>query len=358
VGVGLSAHRQHLPELAPGHRRIARLAVGERGAPDHRDQLRRALRVPALIRFDDQVAIVTGAGHGLGRAYALELAARGASVVCNDIVDERADAVAAEIEDAGGTAIADVYSVADAPSGAAIVSGALDRFGRVDVVVNNAGQLRNGPFPELPSDDVEAVVATHLAGAFHVTQPAFRAMQAAGYGRIVFTSSAALFGGSWQANYAAAKAGMFGLCHVVASEGARHGIRANTILPMALTGLGHDGPPPFPPDELAETIAAISPLAPQLTVENVAPLVVYLASRECAVTGRAFSVGAGHVAEVFVGLARGWCADDEPLSAESIASQLAAICDRTHYTVPESMNAATRAIGAVVRPTVSPEEEP
>ena len=279
-------------------------------------------------------------------------------MVCNDILGERAGAVADEIERAGGAAVADAHSVADAQNGAAIVATALDRFGRVDVVVNNAGQLRNGAFPELPADDVEAVIATHLAGAFHVTQPAFRSMQAAGYGRIVFTSSAAMFGGSWQSSYAAAKAGMLGLCHVVASEGAPHGIRANAILPMALTGgLGHDGPPPFPPDELAETVAAITPLAPQLTVENVAPLVAFLASRKCTVNGRAFSVGAGHVAEVFVGLAQGWRAGDETLTAEAISAQLDAICDRSRFTVPESMNEATRAIGALVAQSVATNEE-
>jgi NAD(P)-dependent dehydrogenase (short-subunit alcohol dehydrogenase family) len=300
---------------------------------------------------------VTGAGHGLGRAYARELASRGATVVCNDLDGDRAGAVAQEIIDEGGTAIADRHSVADAADGAAIVENAVEHFGRIDVVVNNAGQLRNAAFAELPTADVEAVIATHLTGAFHVTQPAFRSMQAAGYGRIVFTSSAALFGGSWQASYAAAKSGVLGLCRVVASEGALHGIRANAILPMALTGgLGHDGPPPFPPDELAETIDVITPLARRLTVENVAPLVAYLASRECTVSGRAFSVGAGHVAEVFVGLARGWSTDDE-LTPERIASQLDAICDRTHSTVPGSMNEATRAIGAVVLPSVPPSEE-
>ena len=267
--------------------------------------------------------------------------------MCNDLAADRAGAVAREIVEAGGTALADGHSVADAANGGAIVDATVDRFGRVDVVVNNAGQLRNGPFAELAVDDVAAVIATHLGGAFHVTQPAFRAMQAAGYGRIVFTSSAALFGGSWQSSYAAAKAAILGLCNVVASEGGAHGIRANAILPMALTGgLGHDGPPPFPPDELDETIAAITPLASRLGVENVAPFVAYLASRECAVTGRAFSVGAGHVAEVFVGLAPGWCAGNDELTPEVIASQLDAICNRTDFTVPESMNDATRAIGA------------
>jgi NAD(P)-dependent dehydrogenase (short-subunit alcohol dehydrogenase family) len=278
--------------------------------------------------------------------------------VCNDIVVDRAAAVVREIEQHGGIALADGHSVAEAGTGAALVDAALARFGRVDAVVNNAGQLRNGAFADLPVDDVEAVLATHLAGAFHVTQPAFRAMQATGYGRIVFTSSAALFGGSWQASYAAAKAAMLGLCRAVASEGAGHGIRANAILPMALTGgLGHDGSPPFPPDELAETVAAIAPLAPHLTVDNVAPLVAYLASGACTVTGRAFSVGAGHVAEVFVGLARGWCAGDEELTPEAIASRLDTICDRTRFTVPESMNDATRTISAVVSQCVPANEE-
>jgi NAD(P)-dependent dehydrogenase (short-subunit alcohol dehydrogenase family) len=278
--------------------------------------------------------------------------------VCNDITADRAAAVAREIEQLGGTAVADGHSVADATSGAAIVDATLERFGRVDVVVNNAGQLRNAPFGDLASDDVEAVFATHLAGAFHVTQPAFRSMRAAGYGRIVFTSSSALFGGSWQASYAAAKAGMLGLCNVVAAEGAQHGVRANTILPMALTGgLGHDGRPPFPPDELAATIEALRPLAPRLTAENVAPLVAYLSSDECAVTGRAFSVGAGHVAEVFVGVARGWHASDQALTPEAIAAHLDSIGDRTHFSVPQSMDESTRTIGALVSQFVAPHEE-
>jgi NAD(P)-dependent dehydrogenase (short-subunit alcohol dehydrogenase family) len=267
--------------------------------------------------------------------------------VCNDVVSDLAAATAREIEAQGGTARADAHSVADAATGGAIVESAVEQFGRVDVLVNNAGQLHNAPFADLPVEDFDAVVATHLGGAFYVTQPAFRAMQQAGYGRIVFTSSAAVFGGAWQASYAAAKAAMIGLCNAVAAEGAAHGVAANAILPMALTGgLGHEGPPPFPPEELAATIAAITPLAPDLTVENVAPLVVYLASAACDVSGRAFSVGAGHVAEVFVGLAGGWCAGGAELTPEAIVSHVDAICDRTEFTVPASMNEATHAIAA------------
>ena len=150
--------------------------------------------------------------------------------------------------------------------------------------------------------DFDAVLHTHLAGAFYVTQPAYRHMKAARYGRIVFTSSAAgLFGSPWQANYGAAKAGLVGLCNVVALEGEPYGITANAVMPMALTGINHGGPPPFAPEQLAATIDALKPLAPYMTVDNVAPLVVYLASRACTHTRRVFSVGAGHVAEAFVG---------------------------------------------------------
>ncbi|MFN8037152.1 MAG: SDR family NAD(P)-dependent oxidoreductase [Acidimicrobiia bacterium] len=306
------------------------------------------------IRFDGQVAIVTGAGHGLGRAYATELAARGATVVCNDFAGDAAAAAALEIRELGGSAVAEPSSVADPAGGAAIVASAIERFGRVDVVVNNAGQLRNAAFEELTVEHFSAVLATHLAGAFHVTQPAFRYMESAGYGRIVFTSSAAVFGSPWQANYAAAKAGVIGLCNVVALEGASHGIVANAILPMAATGIGRDGPPQFTPEDLEATIRSLGPLLPGMTVENVAPVAVYLASRECRVTGRAFSVGARHVAEVFLGLTDGWYATGSAFTPETVASQLDAICDRSHFTVPESMNDANRSIAAQVQQHVQP----
>jgi NAD(P)-dependent dehydrogenase (short-subunit alcohol dehydrogenase family) len=302
----------------------------------------------APIRFDGDVAIVTGAGHGLGRAYALELASRGAAVVCNDIDASRAAATADAIRERGGIAVAEASSVSTPEGGAAIVEAAVDAFGSVEIVVNNAGQLRNAAFEDLSVEEFREVVDTHLAGAFYVTQPAYRHMKAAGYGRIVFTSSSAgMFGSPWQANDAAAKAGLVGLGNVVALEGARGGITANTVMPMALTGIDEDGPPPYSPDDLRDTVDALRPLAPSMVVENVAPLVVYLASRRCRETGRIFSVGAGHVARVFVGMTRGWYAADlRDMTPERIEASLEQIDDVDGFSSPGSMNDATRIIAA------------
>ena len=298
----------------------------------------------APIRLDGQVAVVTGAGHGLGRAYALALAERGASVVCNDIVGERADAVADEIAVEGGAAVAQTGTVATPAGGAAVVEAALDAFGQVDALVNNAGQLRNAAFDEVTVDELRDVIDTHLLGAVYVTQPAFRWMKRAGYGRIVFTSSSAgMFGSAWQASYAAAKAGLVGLCNVVALEGAVHGITANAIMPMAFTGIGGGTPSLYPPDVLEDTVEALRPLAPYMTPENVAPLVVYLASRNCTESHRVFSVGAGHVARVFVAATRGWHAPDPNASTpEEVAVHLEEACDLTEFAIPESMNDASR----------------
>ena len=290
------------------------------------------------VGLDGQVAIVTGAGAGLGREYALQLAARGAAVVCNDLVADSAEATASAIVDRGGRAVPETSSVATWEGGEAITRCALDVFGALHVVVNNAGQLRNAAFEDLTRDDVDAVLATHLGGAFHVTQPAYRHMKEAGYGRIVFTSSSAAFGAPWQANYAAAKAGIVGLCNTVAAEGAAHGIRANAVMPMALTGIAASDTPPYPPELMAETMQVLRPLAPLMTVDQVAPLVVHLASRECQVTGRTYSVGCGRVAEVVLGVTRGWFAPgDSPTTPEDVAQHLDDAGDRSGVLFPDTM---------------------
>ena len=243
-------------------------------------------------------------------------------------------------------------SVATWEGGEALVRCALEAFGALHVVINNAGQLRNAAFEELTEDDVDAVLGTHLAGAFHVTQPAYRHMKETGYGRIVFTSSSATFGSPWQANYAAAKAGVLGLCNTVALEGAEHGIRANAVMPMALTDIGGSGPPPYPPDLMAETVRVLGPLAPHMTVGQVAPVVLHLASRDCDVSGRTFSVGCGRVAEVFLGVTQGWCAPGpEPMTPDAVARHLDAIGDRESFTSPDTMLDEARSVAEQLRST-------
>jgi 3-hydroxy-3-methylglutaryl CoA synthase/NAD(P)-dependent dehydrogenase (short-subunit alcohol dehydrogenase family) len=244
------------------------------------------------IRFDGQVAIVTGAGAGLGRAHALELARRGAKVVVNDWGGARdgsgagsrgpAEAVAAEIRAAGGEAVANSDSVATADGGAAVVAAAVAAFGRVDILINNAGILRDRSFPKMAPEDWKAVLDVHLNGAFHVTRPAFAEMKKNGYGRIVFTTSAAgLYGNYGQTNYAAAKMALVGLMLSLRLEGRRHGVRVNTVAPFAATRLSEDVLPP----ELKE----------RARPEFVTPLVLYLASARCDADGQIFNAGLGRI---------------------------------------------------------------
>ena len=237
-----------------------------------------------MIDFEGQVAIVTGAGRGLGRLYAIELARRGASVVVNDlgstIRGEGADAgvadqVVADIESAGGVAVASYVSVASPKGGQAIVDTALDSFGRLDAVVSNAGIFGTIPFDELSVEDWRRMLSVHLDGAFYLSQPAYRVMKSQDYGRFVFiSSSAGIFGQPNSAHYAAAKAGLVGLTNVIAIDGAEHGIRANSVLPfgfsrMVTQTVGISEPAPHDP--------FLSAIEPGLVV----PIVVYLASRAC-----------------------------------------------------------------------------
>jgi NAD(P)-dependent dehydrogenase (short-subunit alcohol dehydrogenase family)/putative sterol carrier protein len=242
------------------------------------------------IRFDGRVAIVTGAGGGLGRAYALELARRGAQVVVNDLGGSRdgagagssspAEAVVAEIEAAGGEAVANFDNVATAQGGSSIVETALERFGRVDIVINNAGILRDKSFVKMTPENWQAVLDVHLSGAYHVTRPAFEVMKSQGYGRIVMTSSAAgLYGNFGQTNYSAAKLGLVGLMNTLKLEGAKYGIKVNTIAPLAASRLTEDVMPP-------DLFAKMKP-------EFVVPMVVYLCSAACNASGQVFNAGMG-----------------------------------------------------------------
>ena len=293
------------------------------------------------IRFDDRVIIVTGAGSGLGKSHALDFARRGGKVVVNDLggsVDgtgsgaSAADLVVKEIEAAGGTAVANYDSVSTAEGGEAIVQTAVDNFGRVDVVVNNAGILRDRSIVKMSREEWELVLDVHLKGAFCVSQPAFRVMKENNYGRFVFTASAAgVFGNFGQSNYGAAKMGLVGLSNVVSQEGLKNNIKSNVIAPIALTRM---------------TTGIMDGLGLKLDPEYVTSMVVYLSSEECEQTHEIYSVGAGRYARVFVGLCPGWAdSKSETISAEGVRDHLDQIRDPSGYTIPG--NAAEEMIEAM-----------
>jgi len=279
------------------------------------------------LGFDGQVAIITGAGGGLGREHALLMAGRGALVVVNDLggavdgtgSDQGAAAkVVEEIKAAGGEAVADTNSVATVEGGEAIVKTALDAFGRVDILVNNAGILRDKSFHNMTDDLVQGVLDVHLKGAFNVTAPAWKQMREQSYGRVISTSSAAgLFGNFGQANYGAAKMGLVGFTKVLAIEGAKYNVKANAIAPLAKTRMTED---------------LLGAFGDSVTPEYVSPLVTYLAHESCEPTGRVFSVGGGRIAEVFVGETTGW--GSRELSPEDVREHWEEITDRDGYSVP------------------------
>ncbi|MBW2417424.1 MAG: SDR family oxidoreductase [Deltaproteobacteria bacterium] len=284
------------------------------------------------ISFDKRVAIVTGAGSGLGRSHALEFARRGAQVVINDLGGATdgsgsgtaaADEVVKEIEQAGGTAVANYDTVSTREGGENIVKTALDNFGRVDILVNNAGILRDRSFAKMSQKEMEGVLDVHLRGAFFVSQPAFRAMKEGVYGRIVFTASAAgVFGNFGQANYGAAKMGLVGLSNVLALEGVKANITSNVIAPIARTRL---------------TGGVMDGLDLKLDPEYVTAMVCYLTSEQCELTHEIFTVGAGRYARVFVGLCEGWTdTAAESISADDVAAHIDKIRDPAGYTIPGS----------------------
>ncbi|MGW6421562.1 SDR family NAD(P)-dependent oxidoreductase [Nocardia sp. NPDC055053] len=274
------------------------------------------------LRFDDRVAVITGAGRGLGRAYALLLAERGAKVVVNDlgssvrgdtVEDDPAAEVVAEIRAAGGEAVACGESVATPEGGRAIVDAALSAFGRLDILVHNAGNVRYGSLRELSYEDFESVLDVHLRGAFHVVRPAFPVMAEAGYGRVVLTSSiGGLYGNKGVANYAVAKAGVLGLSNVVALEGADSGITSNVIVPAAVTRLA-DG---------LDT-SAYPPMGPELT----APAVGWLAHESCSITGEMLVAVAGRVGRAYIAETPG--VHRPSWTIEQVGEQIDAIRDTT-----------------------------
>ncbi len=288
----------------------------------------------ADLGFDGKVAIITGAGGGLGRQHALLLASRGAQIVINDLgggidgsggSEGPAHTAAKEIESLGGIAVADTHSVASPEGGAAIVKTALDAFGRVDIVINNAGILRDKTFHNMNAELLDPVIDVHLKGAFNVTRPAWVTMRQQGYGRVVSTSSAAgIFGNFGQTNYGAAKMGLVGFTRVLAVEGAKYNIKANVIAPLALTRMTED---------------IMGPMASKVAPEKVSPVVAFLAHEDCPVSGEIYSVAGGRVARVFIAETRGFYKDG--LTMEDVRDNLDTIRDETGYAVPANLGEET-----------------
>ena len=281
----------------------------------------------ADLGYDNKVAIVTGAGGGLGREHALLLASRGARVVVNDLggaVDgsggdaSAAQKVVEEIEAAGGIAVADHNSVATPEGGKAIVQTALDEFESVDIIINNAGILRDKTFKGMTDDLLTPVIDVHLKGAFYVAQPAWEHMREQGYGRIVNTSSnSGILGNFGQANYGAAKMGLVGLTRVLAAEGAKYNIKVNALAPVARTRM---------------TEELLGPLAEQLDPSTVAPTVAWLVHEDCPVSGEIYSVAGGRVARFFIGMTEGWYQADH--TVEDVRDAFDQIRSEDGYTVP------------------------
>jgi len=298
------------------------------------------------LRFDDEVAVITGAGGGLGKQYALLLSSRGARVVVNDIGGSvtgdgsdaaTAGAVVDEIRELGGQAVADTHSVTSPEGGQAIIDTALRAWGRVDIVINNAGIVGDAPFEDMTADRLNPLIDVHLKGAFYVTRPAWTVMRERGYGRILNTSSAAgILGAERMSNYGAAKTGLIGFTRVLAAEGAGHNIKVNAIAPIAYTrmlahsvdGAGRQD------DEAAQAILddLVAQYLQKLDPALVAPVAAFLTHRKCPVSGEIYTVGAGHVARFFVGRTKGFYRSG--LSVEDVRDHLDEIRDEAGYTVP------------------------
>ena len=284
----------------------------------------------ADVSFENRVVIVTGAGNGLGKAYALELGKRGAKVVVNDLggaVDgsgsgnSPADDVVNEIIENGGEAVANYDSVATKDGGESIVQTAVDSFGTVDAVINNAGILRDKSFANMTEEEFSLIIEVHLKGTYFVTQPAFKIMKENNYGRIVNVASpSGIFGNFGQTNYGAAKMGIVGLTNVLAIEGAKYNIKVNVIAPTAYTRMTEA----LLPEDVGKLFSA----------ELVTPMVTYLASEACEPTHEIFGVAAGRFARIGIITHEGYV--NTEATAEDIAGNIEEIRTITDGSYPLS----------------------
>ena len=298
------------------------------------------------LRYDEQVAVISGAGGGLGKEHALLLASRGERLVVNDIGgsvtgdgsnSETANAVAEEIRQRGGQAVADSHSVTTPEGGQAIIDTALRTWGRVDIVINNAGIVCDAPFEDMTADRLDPLLDVHLKGAFHLTRPVWKVMREQRYGRVLNTCSAAgILGAERMSNYGSAKTGLIGFTRVLAAEGADRNIKVNAIAPIGYTRmLAHSLVTAGRQDD-ASNQAVLDELVGQylqkLDPALVAPVAAFLTHRDCPVSGEIYTVGAGHVARFFIGRTRGYYSP--ALSVEEVRDHLGEIRDEDGYTVP------------------------
>lgn len=297
-----------------------------------------------MIRLDDQVAVVTGAGRGIGRAHALLLAERGAAVIINDVAIEpdgrpRAQLVVDEIEARGGTAVASSHDASSQEQAAALIGIAEERFDRLDILVHNAGLTHRtlqeqslaipAGFSDADLTSVRAQIELQLLGSYYLGQPAWRLMEARGYGRIVLTASSAIFGYAGDGAYGAAKNGLVTLARTMHVEATSKdlNIRANALSPSAATAAGH--------------AAHAEAFRGRNTPEMVAGALVYLASPECEIGGECFRVGGSYAGLNFIGLTQGWIhTGDEPFTPEQFRDRLPEVMSREGYVVPENVPAA------------------
>ncbi|WP_327312923.1 SDR family NAD(P)-dependent oxidoreductase [Streptomyces sp. NBC_01235] len=285
------------------------------------------------LSFEGRVAVVTGAGRGIGRAHARLLAERGAKVVVNDLGGSMegegasagpAQTVVDEIVSAGGEAVADTNDVSTQAGGQAIVGTALERFGRIDVLVNNAGIIRWGGLPDVTADNLERHLAVHLLGSFHTVRAAWPHFVEQGYGRVVLTTSSGMLGLDNNLSYAAAKAGVVGLARSAKLAGEPHGIKVNLIAPAAQTRMAGTE------DESSESLMPSS---------AVAPMVAFLAHEDCPVSGEIYTAGAGRFARFFIASTQGYVHEDGPATVEDVAAHWEAINDEKDYYVPADLMA-------------------
>lgn len=295
------------------------------------------------LSFEGRVAIVTGGGRGIGRSHARLLAERGARVAVNDLGSsiggtgsdaEPADAAVAEIVAAGGVAIADQSDVATAEGAQALVDAAVERFGRLDILINNAGIMRWAGFPEADADNLARHLAVHVGGSFNTARAAWPHMVEQGYGRIVMTTSAGMFGLPNNLSYATAKGAVIGLTRSLTTAGAAHGIKVNLIAPAAMTRMA---------GQAADQ--ADRQMAPGL----VAPMVAFLAHEDCPVSGEIYAAGAGRFARIFIASTPGYVHSAPQPTIEDVARNWAAINDETGYYVPADLNDWSAAFMAHLR---------